>query len=78
MLSTPTKADVKPPTQADLVRLTGVQVLARLPVEIMRAERRAGRNTAGWRKRADSGILSIHLSGNYTYYRVASCYLPHL
>ena len=48
MLSTPTKADVKPPTQADLVRLTGLEVLARLPVEIMRAERRAGRNTAGF------------------------------
>jgi indolepyruvate ferredoxin oxidoreductase len=47
-LSTPTKADVKPPTQADLVRLTGLQALARLPVEIMRAERRAGRNTAGF------------------------------
>src|ERR1700733_6640136 len=47
MLSTPTKADVKSPTQADLVRLTGLEVLARLPVEIMRAERRAGRNTAG-------------------------------
>lgn len=46
--STPTKADMKPPARADLVRLTGVQVLARLPVEIMRAERRAGRNTAGF------------------------------
>ena len=44
----PTKADVKPPRQADLVRLTGLQALARLPVEIMRAERRAGRNTAGF------------------------------
>ncbi|MGA9676054.1 MAG: hypothetical protein WBR28_12670, partial [Mycobacterium sp.] len=48
MLSTPTKADVKPPTQADFVRLTGLEALARLPVEIMRAERRAGRNTAGF------------------------------
>jgi hypothetical protein len=48
MLSTPTKADVKPPTRADLVRLTGLEALARLPVEIMRAERRAGRNTAGF------------------------------
>jgi hypothetical protein len=37
MSSTPTKADVKPPTQADLVRLTGLEALARLPVEIMRA-----------------------------------------
>ena len=48
MLSTPTKDDMKPPTQANLVRLTGLEVLARLPVEIMRAERRAGRNTAGF------------------------------
>jgi hypothetical protein len=32
MLSTPTKADAKPPTQADLVRLTGLQAVARLPV----------------------------------------------
>jgi indolepyruvate ferredoxin oxidoreductase len=47
MLSKPTKVDVKPP-QADLVRLTGLQALARLPVEIMRAERRAGRNTAAF------------------------------
>jgi indolepyruvate ferredoxin oxidoreductase len=39
---------VKPATQTDLVRLTGLQALARLPVEIMRAERRAGRNTAGF------------------------------
>src|ERR1700748_931184 len=47
MLSTPTKDDMKPSTQANLVRLTGLEVLARLPVEIMRAERRAGRNTPG-------------------------------
>lgn len=47
-LSTPITADVKPGKPADLVRLTGLQVLARLPVEIMRAERRAGRNTAGF------------------------------
>jgi indolepyruvate ferredoxin oxidoreductase len=48
MLSTPTKDDMKPSTQANLVRLTGLEVLARLPVEIMRAERRAGRSTAGF------------------------------
>ncbi|MDD4866671.1 MAG: indolepyruvate ferredoxin oxidoreductase family protein, partial [Mycobacterium sp.] len=46
--STPTDAEVQPSAHPDLVRLTGVQVLARLPVEIMRAERRAGRNTAGF------------------------------
>ncbi len=48
MLSTPTKADAKPPMKPDCLRLTGLQALARLPVEIMRAERRAGRNTAGF------------------------------
>ncbi len=47
-MSTPTKAEVKSPTQAELVRLTGIQALACLPVEIVRAERRAGRNTAGF------------------------------
>ena len=31
-----------------LVHLTGVQALARLPLDLLRADRRAGRGTAGF------------------------------
>ena len=37
-----------PIDETQRVRLTGVQALARLPLEIIRSERRAGRNTAGF------------------------------
>lgn len=47
-MSAPKQLDVKPTTEANLVRMTGVQALARLPVEIIRSERQAGRNTAGF------------------------------
>ena len=47
-MSAPKQLDVKPPTEANLVPMTGVQALARLPLEIIRSERQAGRNTAGF------------------------------
>jgi indolepyruvate ferredoxin oxidoreductase len=47
-MSAPKRLDVKPTTDANLVPMTGVQALARLPLEIIRSERQAGRTTAGF------------------------------
>ncbi|MFF0222893.1 indolepyruvate ferredoxin oxidoreductase family protein [Streptomyces sp. NPDC004629] len=41
-------ADGKPLVEPERVRLTGVQALARLPLDIMRLERSEGRRTAGF------------------------------
>jgi indolepyruvate ferredoxin oxidoreductase len=46
--STSNQLDAKPKSENRLIRLTGLQALARVPLEILRAERRAGRNTAGF------------------------------
>ncbi|MFF5140657.1 hypothetical protein ACFY6U_13260 [Streptomyces sp. NPDC013157] len=40
--------DEEPPVKPERVRLTGVQALARLPLDIMRFERSEGRRTAGF------------------------------
>ncbi|HUA44664.1 MAG TPA: hypothetical protein VMA77_05520, partial [Solirubrobacteraceae bacterium] len=47
-MSAPKQLDVKATAEANLVPMTGVQALARLPLEIIRSERHAGRNTAGF------------------------------
>ena len=47
-MSAAEQLDVEPTTEVNLVPMTGVQALARLPLEIIRSERQAGRNTAGF------------------------------